>query len=137
MKMARKWLFALPLAMLFMSCIINDDYKIIDFKLHGTWTSTDTKNGYSGTLVIDIDTITITGYDKSQTLWYENDAKRPFREFARNVPLPCYSDDGKLFITTVEDGEESIPYSYSTKGQDKFLRFSFGGREEGLKRTGN
>jgi hypothetical protein len=37
---------------------------------------------------------------------------------------------------TVE-GEKIVPYRYSTKNQDKFLFFNFGGREEALKRTGD
>lgn len=143
MKTAQKWVSALPAALLFavlfVSCnIVTGDYEITDFKLHGTWESTDT-NLYSGRLVIDIDTITITGYAESQTpaAWDGgDDTKRPFRDFAKGAPLACYSGDGKLFITTVE-GDKSVPYIYSTSGQGQFLFFNFGGREEALKRRGN
>jgi hypothetical protein len=141
MKKALKWVSvlpaALPLVMLFVSCGGGTgEYKIIDFKLHGTWESTDT-GMYSGTLVINVDTITITGYAESQTPWYGgDDTKRPFRDFAKGVPFPCYADDGKLFIKT-GGGEKSVPYFYIPNGQDKFLTFTFGGREEALKRTGN
>jgi hypothetical protein len=142
MKTKQKWLsallLALPLAMLVVSCEVNGVYKIIDFKLHGTWESTDTSL-YSGQLVIGGNTITITGYDESQTPpeWKGgNDAKRPFKEFAKGAPFPCYSEEGKLFITTV-GGEKIVPYFYFTSNQDKYLSFNFGGRDEALKRTGN
>jgi hypothetical protein len=141
MKTKQKWLSALPaaLAMLFVSCDINGVYKTIDYKLHGTWESTNTSL-YSGKLFIGGDTITITGYEEWQTPpkgQGGNDANRPFKEFAKDVPLPCYSENEKLFITTV-GGEKIVPYLYSTDGQGKkFLSFKFGERPEGLKRTGN
>jgi hypothetical protein len=138
MKMVQKCLSALPLVMLFVSCTVNGDYKTIESKLHGTWESTDTSL-YSGKLVIRSATITIIGYDKSQTpFWYGDDAKRPFRDFAKNVPFACYTDDEKLFIMTI-GGEKSVPYyyHYSASTLEKFLHFSFGDREEALKRTGN
>jgi hypothetical protein len=135
MKMVQKWLSALLLVMLFVSCNINGDYKTIEFKLHGTWESTDT-NLYSGKLIIDINTITITGYAESQTPWYGDDTKRPFRDFAKNTPFACYTDNEKLFIMT-GGGEKSVPYYYFASSQGKFLYFSFGGRDEALKRTGN
>jgi hypothetical protein len=128
MKTKQKWLFALLPAMLFVSCEVNGVYKTIDFKLHGTWESTDT-NLYSGQLVIGGNTITITGYAESQTPWTGNDARRSFRDFAKNAPLPCYSEEGKLFITTV-GGEKIVPYLYFPNGQDKFLSFEFGDRPE-------
>jgi hypothetical protein len=139
MKTKQKWLSALlaalPLAMLFVFCDADGFYKTIDFKLQGAWESTDITL-YSGTLVIGGDTITITGYAESQTPRNGNDTKRPFRDFAKNAPLACYSEDGKLFITTV-GGEKIVPYLYSAQGQDKHLFFNFGGRDEALKRTVN
>jgi hypothetical protein len=147
MKPKQKWLSALlaalPLVMLFASCDAEGMYKTIDFKLHGTWESTSVVL-YSGQLVIGSDTITITGYDEWQTpdVWKGgDDARRPFRDFAKNAPLACYSDEGKqdegkLFITTV-GGEKIVPYIYSTSGQDKYLFFKFGDRDEALKRTAN
>jgi hypothetical protein len=137
MKTKQKWLFALPaaLAMLFVSCDINGLYKTIDYKLHGTWESTNV-DPYSGKLVIDSDTITIIGYEEWQTPWYGDDARHPFKNFAKNAPLPCYSKDEKLFIMTVE-GEKIVSYLYSSSDQGKFLFFAFGGRDEALKRTGN
>jgi hypothetical protein len=135
MKTKLKWLSALLAALLFVSCDVSGVYKTNDFNLRGAWESTVT-DPYSGKLVIGVDTITITGYAESQTQWYGDDTKRPFGEFAKGAPLPCYSDDNKLFITTV-GGEKIVPYLYSTSGQDKFLSFDFGGRAEALKRTGN
>jgi hypothetical protein len=138
MKMTKKWLFGLlALGFVLEGCegITNGNSKTVDLKLHGTWESTDT-NLYSGKLVIDFDTIVITGYDESQTRYLWEDDKRPFKDFAKNVPLPCYTEDGKLFIEMV-GGEQSVLYVYTTNRQGKFLRFSFGGREEALKRTGN
>jgi hypothetical protein len=142
MKTARKrlagLLAALLPAMLFVSCEVTGDYKTIDFNLRGAWESTDASL-YSGKLVIGVDTITITGYAESQTppAWNGgDDTLRPFRDFAKGAPYACYAEEGKLFITTV-GGEKNVPYLYSTSGQDKFLFFNFGGREEALKRTGD
>jgi hypothetical protein len=42
----------------------------------------------------------------------------------------------ELFIMT-GGGEKSVPYYYFASSQGKFLHFSFGGREEALKRTGD
>jgi hypothetical protein len=58
-----KMLFILLAVALFMSCEWSTSNKNVDYKLHGTWESTVT-NPYSGKLVIDFDTITITGYDQ-------------------------------------------------------------------------
>jgi hypothetical protein len=110
--------------------------EIAETKLRGTWESTDSEL-YSGTLVIDWDTITISGYGESQTppTWQGgDDSKRPFRDFAKNVPLSCYTEDGNLFITTAVD-TKSVPYRYSTSGLDKYLLFNFGGRDEALKKN--
>jgi hypothetical protein len=137
MKTTKRWLFGLLAAALFVSCSWESNTDV-DFRLYGTWESTDTSL-YSGKLVIDYDTITITGYIKSQTPpeWQDgDDAERPFKDFARDFPLTYYTEDGKLFIETVED-IRSVPYKYSEKGPDKYLLFTFGGRPEGLKQTAN
>jgi hypothetical protein len=138
MKIAKKWVFGLLAAALLASCDgVYTGYKTVDSKLHGTWESTVTDSRYSGKLVIALDTITITGYSESQTppAWNGgNDNERPFKDFARGAPLPCYTEDGKLFIRVVGD-VLSVPYEYSKAGQDRFLYFAFGGRPEALKRT--
>jgi hypothetical protein len=136
-KMAKRWLSGLLASALFVSCNGFSDTNI-DFKLRGTWESTDTSL-YSGKLVIDFDTITITGYEASQTpsVWDGgDDSKRPFRDFAKNAPLVYYTEDGKLFIKIVGD-VLSVPYDYYADSSGKYLYFTFGGRPEALKRMGN
>jgi hypothetical protein len=138
MKTTKNWLFGLLAAALFVSCDgVYTDTNAVDSKLRGTWESTDISL-YSGTLVIGYDTITITGYSETQTppTWNGgDDNKRPFKDFARNAPLTCYTEDGKLFIKTVTDVRE-VPYAYSKDDTGYYLFFAFGGRSEALKRTG-
>ena len=105
------------------------------YDLQGTWVSND-PSVYSGKLVIDLNRITITGYRESQTPIWDNDNKRPFKNFIKNVPIRGYSNDGKLFIED-RGSYESISYTLYTTGtypQHKFLRFSFGGRLEILQK---
>jgi hypothetical protein len=112
--------------------------KFTDTKLRGTWESTATSL-YSGSLLIGMDTITITGDLESQTPPEWNggdDAKRPFSNIAKNAPYPCYTEEGTLFIETV-GAVRGFPFVYSTSGTERYLRFTFGGREEALKRTGD
>ena len=108
-----------------------------DSSLQGTWVSND-PGIYSGTLVIDKDRITITGYSESQTPLGGNDNNRPFKGFTKGIALKGYSEEGKIYI---EDGgflQEGLPYTYwdDTPPPDyrkiKFLRFTFGGRAETL-----
>jgi hypothetical protein len=139
--MAGKWLCGLlaTALLLISSCdIVGSSSKFVDSKLRGTWESTDASL-YSGRLVIGFDTITISGYGESQTPPEWNggdDAKRPFRNIARNAPYPCCTEDGKLFIETF-GGVPEFPYVYFASSAERYLRFSFGGREEALKRTGD
>jgi hypothetical protein len=145
--MIRKWLPGVLAAALLLAAAgcdgsggIGGNYttKFTDTRLRGTWESTDTSL-YSGSLLIGMDTITVTGYGEAQTppAWDGgDDAKRPFRNFAKNAPYPCYTEDGKLFIETAGD-VPGFPFVYSTSGMDRYLRFTFGGRDEALKRTGN
>jgi hypothetical protein len=42
-------------------------------------------------------------------------------------------EDNTLFIETLED-VRGFTYAYSANGLERYLRFSFGGREEALKR---
>jgi hypothetical protein len=132
MKTVKRCLPGLLGLVLFMSCG-EVSGKRIDYKLQGTWESTDTSL-YSGTLVMDYDTITITGYAESQTpLWGGDDNKRPFKDFAKGAPLQCYTEDGQLFIQAF--GEvKGVPYQYSVNNLDKYILFSFGGRQEALKK---
>jgi hypothetical protein len=140
--MARKWLpGVLSAALLLAACDVtggNTNKKFVDSKLRGTWESTDASL-YSGALVIGFDTITINGYGESQTppiYSGGDDAKRPFRNLAKNAPYPCYTEDGALFIET-SGGAQGFLFVYSTSGSERYLRFTFGGRDEALKRTGD
>jgi hypothetical protein len=98
--------------------------------------------------------ITITGYSKDQTpslLYGGDDNKRPFKDFTKGSALPCRWDleEGKLFITDRGKEQEGIPFVYyegerwldssSSTGyrRDKFICFTFGGREEILENSEN
>jgi len=108
-----------------------------DSRLEGTWISND-PTIYSGNLKISYDRITITGYSEGQTPPKGDDNNRPFKGFTKGTALKWYSEEGKLFI---EDGglvQEGIPYVYWDDNPPpdyrkvKFLRFTFGSREETL-----
>jgi hypothetical protein len=139
----RKWLCSVLAAALLVAAGCDGSggtytNKFVDSRLRGTWESTDTSL-YSGSLVIGVDTVTVTGCGEAQTPPEWNggdDAKRPFRNFAKNAPYPCYTADGTLFIETAGD-MPGFPFVYSTSGTERYLRFMFGGRDEALKRTGN
>jgi hypothetical protein len=136
MKTKQALLMGLATTLIFAGCELTaNDGSGVDLDLHGTWESTD-RTVYSGILEIDFDTITIMGYAESQTPYKGDDSKRPFRDFAKNAPLPCYTEDGKLFIGFSGD-VRSLRYNYSKAGQERYLHFTFGGRPEALKRTGN
>jgi hypothetical protein len=139
MKTIKKCLFGLlALGFVFAGCEGMSTGTSVNLDLHGTWESADRTSPYSGKLVIDYDTITITGYDESQSPRWNpwEDDQRPFKDFAKNVPLLCYTENGKLFIEKVGGEQSVLPYTYTRSGQDRFLRFKFGDREEGLIRTG-
>jgi hypothetical protein len=106
--------------------------------LRGTWVSNET-GLYSGTLIIDVDTITIDGYGEDWTSLVGDDSKRPFRDFPKRVPLKGYSEEGEIFIKYGSTEPEGIPYIYTEVGNNqkkyKLLEFSFGGRKEILQCT--
>jgi hypothetical protein len=124
------------------------DTDVFYTKLRGTWKSND-PSVYSGTLVIDNKSITISGYSESQTPFPGgDDDKRPFKGFTRGVPLKGYSEEedttqanrvqGFIFI---QDGglmQDPIPYTFWEdpyqygQTQNQFLRFNFGDRQETL-----
>jgi hypothetical protein len=103
--------------------------------LRGTWeTHNPDAYGYSGTLVIGWDTITISGYD--QTYYGPKEAERPFKGITKDVSRKGYSEDRKLYINDF-GWKEGIPYDYDAgiyPDYTKLLRFTFGGRDETLKR---
>jgi hypothetical protein len=128
-------------------------YQSFDSDMRGTWatnTPPDYLAGYSGGIVITRDTITITGYEG--TIGFGADeATRPFRGFTRGGALPGYPEktashdypdhEGTLFIKDAGVWQTGIGYSFYRAGSGSssyqyFLRFSFGGREETLRKTG-
>jgi hypothetical protein len=107
------------------------NFKVFDYGLRGTWTSNDPGSySYSGSLKIDIDTITINGYGKN---WFLDDSKRPFKDFPKGVPLKGYSKDGKIFINYGYE-QNGISYTYTEtdnyQKKYKLLTFDFGGEKE-------
>ena len=114
------------------------EYKSFHNDLRGTWVSNES-GLYSGTLIIDVDTIIIDGYGEDWTSLVGDDSKRPFRDFPKRVPLKGYSEEGKIFIEYGSIEPEGIPYIYTESGnyQEKYklLEFSFGGRKEILQFT--
>jgi len=111
------------------------DTKSFDKRLRGTWVSNET-GLYSGTLKIDIYTITIDGYGEDWTSLVGDDSKRPFRDFPKRLPLPGYSEEGEIFITYKDTPQDGIRFTYSEVGsypqKYKLLEFDFGGRRETL-----
>jgi hypothetical protein len=108
-----------------------------DSKLRGTWETLNPADyDYSGTLVIGRDTVTITGYE--QTYYALKESERPFKGITKDVSRKGYSEDGKIYINDF-GGKEGIPYEYDagvSPGYTKLLRFTFGGRDETLRKTG-
>jgi hypothetical protein len=132
--------FACFLAVLFFAAcdLESGDGKGFDYDLQGTWVSADEYPIYSGSLTIEYDRITITGYNERQTpIINGNDHQRPFRNFVKGVALKGYSNEGKIYIEDAGTMQEGIPYTY---WEDSFpdytrlqrLRFTFDGRVETL-----
>jgi hypothetical protein len=111
------------------------DAKTFDKKLRGIWVSNET-GLYSGSLKIDINTITIDGYGEDWTSLVGDDSRRPFRDFPKRLPLPGYSEEGEIFITYKNAPQDGIRFTYSEVGKYpqkyKLLEFDFGGRRETL-----
>jgi len=134
----------LPLSAFFIcSCNVQGSettaHKSFTYDLRGTWESNE-PGLYSGTLVINSDTITIDGYGEDWTSFVGDDNKRPCKDFPKRVPLKGYSEEGKILIDyggSVRD----IPYTYTELGnypdKTKILEFSFGGRLERLQWKGD
>ena len=146
MKHAKTLAFSVVLLAAFFAAACNwegmpVDNNIFDIKLRGTWESND-PSVYSGKLIIEYRSITISGYFESQTpIPGGDDDRRPFKDFTRGVPLKGYSEEGYIFI---EDGgvlQSAIPYTYWEDPyqygytQNQFLRFNFGDRQETLIKT--
>jgi hypothetical protein len=120
--------------------IVTGNTRSFDNNLQGTWVPNDPDALYKGSLKIEYDRITITGYGESQTPSGGNDNNRPFKNFSKGIALKGYSEEGKIFI---EDGgllQEGIPYTYWENSlsygynNEKLLRFTFDGRDETLQK---
>ena len=111
------------------------DSSRFDYDLRGIWHSND-QSVYAGELVIDFDRITILGYEEIQTPPYGDDSRRPFKDFTKGTPLLGYSEGLFLFIRDAGEWYE-IPYTYYSEnlGRDRFLRLTFGERNETLRRS--
>jgi hypothetical protein len=106
------------------------------YGLRGTWATNQPDDyGYSGTIVIGSNTITITGYEVNY--WTPpNDPQRPFTGITRGVTRKGYSQDGKIYID--DFGLKEFPYEYDPgvyPGYTELLRFTFAGRSETLIKT--
>ena len=123
------------------------NYQRFDWDIQGTWTTNDPESRYSGTLVIDYNRITITGYGETQTpALGGNDQERPFRNYTKGTPLEGYTEEveatGQKVIMIKDAGtwQEAIPYTYWSVNpppdfkKAEFLRFTFAGRQETLRK---
>ena len=108
--------------------------------LRGTWKTNNPDDLYSGSLKIDMDRITITGYGETQTPPGESHDRRPFKDFTKGTALKGYSEDGKIFIEDGALGLNGLPYTYWYDRPPPdfvriyFLSFNFGGRTETLRK---
>jgi len=121
------------------------NYKRFNWDIQGTWTTNDPESRYIGTLEITYNRITITGYGETQTPAFGgNDLERPFRNFTKGIALEGYTENveetGEKIILIKDTGKwlEGIPYTYwegnSLGERIKLLRFTFGGRQETLRK---
>ena len=112
----------------------SSDSNSFAYDIRGTWRSNDASL-YAGELLIEYNKITIYGYEETQTFPSGDDTKRPFRDFTKGTPLSGYTENGIMFIRDAGMWNE-IPYIYYAEnyGNDRFLRFNFGGRIETLRR---
>ena len=122
------------------------NYQRFDWEIQGTWTTNDPESRYTGTLEITYNRITITGYGETQTPAFGgNDAERPFRNFTKGIALEGYTEEQEegqkvILIKDAATWQEAIPYTYwegnSSGERIKLLRFTFGGRQETLRKQG-
>ncbi|MCL2792309.1 MAG: hypothetical protein FWD87_04385 [Spirochaetaceae bacterium] len=118
--------------------------------LQGTWVSDGQGVVLTGALDITFDRITITGYERSQMPEGANIEQLPFRNFLRGIALSGYSEEHSTINDNVIEGHIFIEdagvfravfyrYWYITPPPDfqqvHFLRFSFGGAYETLRRV--
>jgi len=143
---ANRRLAVLLLCSLFiLSCNLKDVpyIKGFDNDLQGTWETNDADEYYTGALAISSNAVTISGYAPNAEYEFTNGngtGQRPFKDFTKNAPLEAYAEEGKIFIKDAGVMQE-MPYIYYLGAyspienkQPQFLRFSFGGREETLRK---
>ena len=115
------------------------DNKHFTQDLRGTWNTANSDERYTGTLVIEYNRITITGFGETQTpIWIGNDEERPFKGLNIGFALNGYSEAGengygKIFIEYFGEWREGIPYYYYSSGYPNYvnlLRFTFSGRDQ-------
>jgi hypothetical protein len=126
--------------LVFAACEVAPDGGFFEMKLRGTWeTHNPGPYDYSGTLAIDRDTITITGYDQPAYYPYPlKESERPFKGITKKAAREGYAEDGKIYINDF-GWQEGIAYDYDAgvyPAYTKLLRFTFGGRTETLRKTG-
>jgi hypothetical protein len=123
------------------------NYQRFDWDLHGTWTTNESDSRYIGTLIIEYNRITVTGYGETQTpILGGNDMERPFRNFIKGIALEGYTDEMEetgekiMLIKNAGAWQEAIPYTYWYDNPPpdfkriEFLLFNFGGRQETLRK---
>jgi hypothetical protein len=115
--MKKKFTNILLFALFLSSCdgLYTGDYRSFESKLRGTWVSNET-GLYSGSLIINYDTITIEGYPEDWTALMVDDSKRPLRDYPKHVPLTGYSEEGKIFIEYPGSIFNDISYVYTEVG---------------------
>ena len=141
-------LFSLGLIIAFSLVLTTcDDWEFLNSpsfnsNIRGTWVSNQYEYKDAGKLEIKFDTIRITGYGPKDGV---TNAERPFRNYTQNVPLEGYSEgefnrqggDGFIFIYDRGSLQSRIPVKLYSIGQTSFLLFTFGDREELLRKTGD
>jgi len=139
-------LFLLPVlcSLLIVFCDGNygsSNYKSFAYDLQGTWETNDTDEYYTGTLVINSNNITISGYAPNQGYeWTNGTGHRPFKDFTKNAPLEGYTEEGKIFIKDAGIIQEGLPYVYwevysqTDNKRIQLLQFNFNGRAETLRK---
>jgi len=123
------------------------NYQRFDWDIQGTWKTNESESRYIGTLEITYNRITITGYSETQTpASGGNDQERPFRNITKNTAMEGYTEEQEetgqkiILIKDAATWQEAIPYTYWYTNpppdfkKAEFLRFTFGGRQETLRK---
>lgn len=119
------------------SCEWDGNFRRFDSDLWGVWVS-NVQGPYAGTLTIEFDRITITGFPARSTPPWEPNVQ-PFRNIPRNVPMRGYSENGRIFIEVAGAPQGGIPFRLAPLAgnwgsQEWLLSFEFGGSLEHMQR---